>query len=527
MKRIELIIISFIVLSLIVPANLFIFAAEDQFNVSQLVDETPDVTAPSIPTGLTATAVSTTQIDLSWVASTDDTAVTDYRIFRDNNFIATSGGATNYSDSSLTPNTTYAYTVSAIDAANNESGRSATSSATTLPVQTPPANDGPAGDGGTMFILNYLTVSPDLREAVIRLGTNVPVRAVVYWGLTRDLELGSLASTLYQRDHVIRLTDLTPGTRYFFKIELLDGRAHRRVIDNQDFYTLSLPDTTPPDNVTNFKVEEKNGDAVLTWRNPQTDFASVRIVKSTIFYPRDPSEGEVIYEGRAEEFVDRNVEPGKTYYYSAFAQDRSGNYSSGSVTDIRLSIEGGEPSKPQLFAGILQLPKDLIDPLLKSLSIWDIDFIQDGVKKPVVSGTVEIRGDRSLTISIDYDKMPEILKTIAITMYDPNDKEKTFSFLLRVNKDKTAYQANIAAFERPGTYDFALAILDYKHQGLASLTGAIIARIPEVLTESKKGFGMWTNLLWLLLLIPFFVTWILFRNRRRNQEKLSTENTVQ
>ncbi len=501
----------------------FVRAAEDQFIVSQLIDETPDLTAPSVPAGLSAVAVSTSQIDLSWTASTDDTAVTDYRVFRDNSFVGLSGGVTTYSDSGLTPNTTYTYTVSAIDAATNESARSASSSATTFQIDQPPADDNNSsnGNGYQPIKLLYFTVSPDFNEAVISLGTDVPVRAIVWWGKTQDLELGSLANDLYRKDHVIRLTELTPATHYFFKIELVDGYDRRRVIDNQDFYTLSLPDSNPPENVTNFRATEKNGDVLLTWRNPRTDFDLVRIVKSTIFYPRDPSEGEVIYEGRAEEFTDRNVEPGKTYYYSAFAKDYVGNYSSGSVTDIRLSLDGTGSGSPQLFADILELPSDLIDPLLKSLSILDLNFIQDGVKKPVVSGTVEVRGDRSLTISIDYDKIPEILKTIAITMYDPNDKDKTFSFLLRVNKDKTAYEANLAAFERPGTYEFALAVLDYKHQGLASLSGAIIAKIPDVFGEQDNRF----NFLWLFMILPILLI-LLNLHRRRTQGVTATENVV-
>lgn len=525
MKRISLIIISIVLLSAVVSTTSLIFAAEDQFIVSVQVDDSPDVAAPTIPTGLSATAVSASQIDLVWNVSTDDTAVTDYLIYRNNVFLALSGGLTSYSDSGLSPNTLYTYTVSAIDAANNESARSASSSATTFSDEVIPPDTGP-GSGSASFILEYLTVSPDLREAVITFGTNVPVRASVYWGLTRDLELGGSASDMYRSNHTVRLTDLEPGTQYFFRIELIDGRGLRKVIDHQDFYTLSLPDATPPDNITNFRATERNGDVLLTWRNPHADFEKVRIVKSTIFYPRDPSEGEVIYEGRAEEFVDEEVEAGKRYYYSAFAIDGSGNYSSGAVTDVRLSLEGEVPGTPQLFAGVLQLPKDLIDPLLKSFSIWDINFIQDGVKKPIVSNSVEIRGDRSLTISIDYDKMPEILKTIAITMFDPNDKEKTFSFLLRINKDKTAYEANLAALERPGTYEFAFAVLDYKHQGLVSLTGEIIARIPEVLAE-ENGFVSRNYWWWLLIILTLLVIWYVYRNHRKAEVVVVLpENTV-
>jgi hypothetical protein len=42
----------------------------------------PDTIAPSVPTSLTATAVSSSQINLSWNASTDNVGVTGYRLER-------------------------------------------------------------------------------------------------------------------------------------------------------------------------------------------------------------------------------------------------------------------------------------------------------------------------------------------------------------------------------------------------------------------------------------------------------------
>ncbi|OGE79154.1 MAG: hypothetical protein A2751_05960 [Candidatus Doudnabacteria bacterium RIFCSPHIGHO2_01_FULL_46_14] len=123
-------------------------------SISLTVDNSfVDTVSPSIPTNLSATAISTSQINLSWIASTDNVGVTGYKVFRDSVQIATIT-STSYSDTGLTASTTYIYTVSAFDAAGNESSQSATATATT---QSPPPPPGPiaaysfnAGAGSTL-----------------------------------------------------------------------------------------------------------------------------------------------------------------------------------------------------------------------------------------------------------------------------------------------------------------------------------------------------------------------------------------
>ncbi|MDO8742766.1 MAG: Ig-like domain-containing protein [bacterium] len=95
---------------------------------------TPDTSAPSVPSGLSATSISSTQINLSWTAATDNVGVSGYRIYRNGTQIATSAGTT-YSNTALTASTAYSYTVSAYDASNNTSAQSASASAST---QAPP-----------------------------------------------------------------------------------------------------------------------------------------------------------------------------------------------------------------------------------------------------------------------------------------------------------------------------------------------------------------------------------------------------
>ena len=92
--------------------------------------QAPDTTAPSAPTGLVASAVTSSSATLSWTASTDNYGVAGYYVYRNGTQIA-APTATSYTDSSLSPSTTYSYTVKAADAAGNLSAASAALGVTT------------------------------------------------------------------------------------------------------------------------------------------------------------------------------------------------------------------------------------------------------------------------------------------------------------------------------------------------------------------------------------------------------------
>lgn len=111
-------------------------AAGDVFwidNISLAEKVVVDTQAPTVPTNLMATAVSASQINLSWTASTDNVEVAGYRIYRGGSQIATSP-TNSYYDTGLSSETTYSYAVSAYDAAGNESAQSSTAQTTTQPV---------------------------------------------------------------------------------------------------------------------------------------------------------------------------------------------------------------------------------------------------------------------------------------------------------------------------------------------------------------------------------------------------------
>jgi chitodextrinase len=99
------------------------------------------IVAPSIPSSVSAIAVSSSQINVFWTASTDNVAVQGYRVYRNGGQVATVS-TTAYSDTNLSAATSYTYTVAAYDAAGNTSGQSAPSSATTQSaVSSPPPSE--------------------------------------------------------------------------------------------------------------------------------------------------------------------------------------------------------------------------------------------------------------------------------------------------------------------------------------------------------------------------------------------------
>lgn len=75
---------------------------------------------PSRPSALTKTGATETTISLSWGASTDNVGVTGYRIFRNGTLAGTVTGRT-FVMTGLHCETTYIVTVSAMDAAGNQS----------------------------------------------------------------------------------------------------------------------------------------------------------------------------------------------------------------------------------------------------------------------------------------------------------------------------------------------------------------------------------------------------------------------
>jgi chitodextrinase len=117
---------------------------------------TTDTQAPTVPTGLSASNVTSSSFTLTWTASTDNVGVTGYDVYRGTTLVG-SPTTTSFSVTGLSASTAYSMTVRAKDAAGNVSAASTALSVTT---SAPPAT-------GTNLALNKPTVTSSTENTTL------------------------------------------------------------------------------------------------------------------------------------------------------------------------------------------------------------------------------------------------------------------------------------------------------------------------------------------------------------------------
>lgn len=477
---------------LVLPCS--VWASTDIFLINFSITDTG---APTIPTGVAAVPISTDQIDVTWTASTDDVGVAGYQVFRDGTVIATTT-LTSYSDAGLTSSTTYDYVIRAFDAGFVFSTSSATATASTLsPVVAPENRSGSIVPFG--IVVDDWVVFSDTESITITFTTNSYVRSQVRWGRTVNYELGYSEVGVSRKLHEIVITDLQPGTLYELDLALENVQGIERYYDSFTVRTKSGPDIDPPPNVINLDARIDANNVVLTWQNPSiADLDRIRIVRSATFFPRDLADGVIVFDGVDERAVDVGVatEDG-LLYYTVFSVDTSGNVSSGAVAYVSVANKIVTPEEPSL-------PTDPTQPVQSGTGIIPVLFMQEAVTAELLPDIpVTIASDQTFTISIPYEVLPEHLKTIVVTMIHPDDARKQFSFLLRVNANKTAYEAVVGALHAPGIYETTVLIYDFVLETVTDIEGSI-AVAGETAPVKDRSYAVH---FWLLGLLLLMTTW--------------------
>jgi chitodextrinase len=194
--------------------------------------------------------VSPSQISLSWTASTDNVAVTGYRVYRGGSLLVTLGAVASLQNTGLSPSTSYSYTVQAIDAAGNASAQSAAASATTPAASDTAAPSVPTG-------LKATAVS----GTQVKLNWNASTDNVHVTGYTVYLNNAILATTTGTS---FQHTGLTPGATYSYRVSAFDAAGN-----NSAWTPTPVSVKTPKRRITAGDFDG-DGKSDVLWRNAAT-----------------------------------------------------------------------------------------------------------------------------------------------------------------------------------------------------------------------------------------------------------------
>jgi fibronectin type 3 domain-containing protein len=288
-------------------------------NTTTLADNTP----PTPPANLTAAAASSSQINLSWTASSDNVAVTGYQILRCQGvgcttfaqIAASAGTATTFTDTGLSPSTSYSYETVATDAAGNLSSPSNVGTATTL-AGPPAAPSGLTATAASATQINLSWTNNATNQTGFKVERSPDGVTFAQIGTT------GAATTVYSD------SSLAPATLYYYRVRATNGAGDSAYSNVSSATTLA--DTTPPAAPSNLTASPTSSSQInLSW-TASTDNVGVTGYK----IQRCQGSGCTTFvqiaapAGTATIFSDTGLSASTSYSYEIVATDAAGNLSS-------------------------------------------------------------------------------------------------------------------------------------------------------------------------------------------------------
>ena len=336
--------------------NVALTSAQIQTDMATPVAAVPDSVPPSAPGTLTASAINSGRIDLSWGAATDNVAVAGYRIERCtgagcSNFVqiaAPPGTGTTYSDTSVASGTSYSYRVRAADAVPNLGPYSNNSTAV-----TPAAADTvPPSAPGT------LTASA-INSGRIDLSWGAATDNVAVAGYRIERCTGAGCSNFVQiaappgTGTTYSDTSVASGTSYSYRVRAADAVPNLGPYSNNSTaVTPAAADTVPPSAPGTLTASAINSGRIdLSW-GAATDNVAV----AGYWIERCQGAGCSSFAqiatttGTGTTYSDTSVAPGTSYSYRVRAADAVPNLGPYSNTATAATPSVSAPTPVAAFA---------------------------------------------------------------------------------------------------------------------------------------------------------------------------------
>lgn len=268
-----------------------------------------DTEPPAAISDLSASNTTLNTTTLSWSAVTDNVSVANYEIFRDGESIGNTGLNTSFTDSGLTPATSYSYYVVAQDEAGNSSGPGNTISVTTTSDEEAPSDITDLSASNTTATTTLLSWSPATdNEGVSN-----------YQILQGNVIIGNVQATTS-----FTVTGLAPETSYSFTVVAQDVSGNLSSESNTVVITTATApatDTEAPSAVSDLSANNTSANTTqLSW-SASTDNTGV------INYEIFQDNSSIGNSGTATTFNVSGLAAQTSYVFYVRARDEAGNIS--------------------------------------------------------------------------------------------------------------------------------------------------------------------------------------------------------
>ncbi|MGJ5640484.1 fibronectin type III domain-containing protein, partial [Formosa sp. S-31] len=338
----------------------------------------PDSESPTVPDGLITSNLTFNSLTLSWNTAIDNVDVTDYEVFQNGASLGLTSGVTSLAISGLTPETTYVFTVEAIDGAGNRSGQSSGLSVTTLEVPDTEAPTVPSGLFASDLTFNSLTLNWEASTDNVAVTNYEVFRGGASLGLTAGLTS-------------LNVSGLIAETTYVFTVEAIDASGNRSGQSSDlSVTTIAEPDTEAPTVPTGLQESALTFNSLILSWNPSTD--NVGVADYEVF--QDGVSLGVSAGSNSFNVTGLNGSTG--YNFTVEAIDTSGNRSGQSLA---LSIT--TPAEPDTVSpsvptglGVSNLASTSLtlswDESTDNVGVTDYEVFQNGVSLGLTGGMTSI-----------------------------------------------------------------------------------------------------------------------------------------
>lgn len=298
---------------------------------------TADTTAPTVPTGLIASAITSDSLHLAWTASTDVGGVVNYTVYRNGpgGLVAFASLTNSYDDSGLAFDSNYTYAVVAHDTAGNSSPPSAnyvvrTATATVITPGTFYSADYSAG---------YTTgadITPPAPPTGLRITTNTQTAVGVAWNAATDnvavlgyqiVRNGTQVGTVFAPTLTFTDNTVAAATSYTYQVRAVDTSGNTSALSTAvNVTTPAAIDVTAPSVPTGVALNSATATSVTFHWTASTD--NVGVLGYQVF--RDNAQISAVFAPTVT-YTDTTVTPSTAYSYSVKAVDTSGNISTEST----------------------------------------------------------------------------------------------------------------------------------------------------------------------------------------------------